>query len=63
MQAGLSGLMTDELRASFRVRTQSALQMRANANDANFQRGSKPPYSGAFRGILVCEGIQVIGLS
>ena len=31
MQAGLSGLMSDELRASIRVRTHSALQMRANA--------------------------------
>jgi site-specific DNA recombinase len=29
MQAGLSGLMSDELRASIRVRTHSALQMRA----------------------------------
>jgi site-specific DNA recombinase len=31
MQAGLSGLMSDELRASIRVRTHSALQMRATA--------------------------------
>ena len=30
MQAGLSGLMSDELRASIRLRTHSALQMRAN---------------------------------
>src|SRR5690606_17168027 len=29
MQAGLSGLMSDEMRASIRVRTHSALQMRA----------------------------------
>ena len=29
MQAGLSGLMSDELRASIRARTHSALQMRA----------------------------------
>jgi site-specific DNA recombinase len=29
MQAGLSGLMSDELRAGIRVRTHSALQMRA----------------------------------
>ena len=34
MQAGLSGLMSEELRASIRVRTHSALQMRANAGRA-----------------------------
>lgn len=32
MQAGLSGLMSDELRASIRTRTHSALQMRAQNN-------------------------------
>jgi site-specific DNA recombinase len=32
MQAGLSGLMSDELRASIRARTHSALQMRAQNN-------------------------------
>jgi site-specific DNA recombinase len=32
MQAGLSGLMSDELRASIRARTHSALQMRAQSN-------------------------------
>jgi site-specific DNA recombinase len=32
MQAGLSGLMSDELRASIRARTHSALQMRAENN-------------------------------
>lgn len=31
MQAGLSGLMSDELRANIRVRTHSALEMRAKA--------------------------------
>jgi DNA invertase Pin-like site-specific DNA recombinase len=30
MQAGLSGLMSDELRANIRARTHSALQMRAS---------------------------------
>ena len=34
MQAGLSGLMSDELRANIRVRTHSALQMRAKAGTA-----------------------------
>ena len=32
MQAGLSGLMSDELRAGMRARTHSALQMRAKSN-------------------------------
>jgi hypothetical protein len=32
MQAGLSGLMSDELRASIHARTHSALQMRAENN-------------------------------
>lgn len=34
MQAGLSGLMSDELRASIRVRTHSALELRARAGTA-----------------------------